>query len=107
MKMTNRKIFTGLAFLLVLMLLLATLAGKNSSYYVNVFESGEGWGYDIMYKNVTIIHQPFIPALSGQHPFKNEAQAKKTGKLVVKRIINKKSPYVSPEEVLAITGVGQ
>jgi hypothetical protein len=107
MRMINRKILTGLAFLFLLMVYATAVAGRNHSYCVNVFESGEGWGYDILYKNMTIIHQPFIPAVSGQHPFTDKALAKRTGKLVVKKILSNKSPYISAEEVMAVTGAGQ
>jgi hypothetical protein len=107
MRMINRKILTGLALLLMLMVYATTMSERNNSYCVNVFESEGGWGYDILYKNKTIIHQPFIPAVSGQHPFKNKALAKETGRLVVKKIKNKKSPYLSAEEVLAITEARQ
>ncbi len=107
MRMTNRKILTGLALLLLLMVYATAMAGRNHSYCVNVFESEGGWGYDILYKNKMIIHQPFMPAVSGHHPFKNKSLAKKTGKLVVTKIINNKSPSISAEEILAITGVRQ
>jgi hypothetical protein len=104
MRMINRKILTGLALLLMLMVYATAMSERNNSYCVNVFESEGGWGYDILYKDKMIIHQPFMPAVSGKHPFKNKALAKETGRIIVKKIINNKSPYVSAEEVLAITG---
>jgi hypothetical protein len=107
MRMINKKILTGLALLLLLMVYATAMAGRNHSYCVNVFESEGGWGYDILYKDKLIIHQPFMPAVSGHQPFKNKRLAKQTGKLVVTKIINNRPPRVLPEEILAITRVRQ
>jgi hypothetical protein len=104
-KMTNRKIFTGLALLLLLTASLTAYSRRNQGYYVNVFESEGGWGYDIMNNKEIIIHQPFIPAISGHHPFENSIVAKKTGLLVVKKLVDKKSPRISEEEVISLTGI--
>jgi hypothetical protein len=99
MRMTNRKIYIGLALFLVLMVSLTLFTRRSHKYYVNVFESEGGWGYDILYKNKTIIHQPFIPAIAGQEPFQNKHEAIETGRLVIKKLSSKKSPRIGTEEI--------
>lgn len=38
-----------------------------------------GWGYDLYVNGKRTIHQPIIPAVSGNSAFHSEADAKKTG----------------------------
>jgi hypothetical protein len=40
------------------------------------------WGYDILKDGILIIHQPDIPAVSGVHGFKSEADALKIAHLM-------------------------
>lgn len=55
------------------------------SYEVSTFEvkgkPGEpsGWGYDIFVDKIKTIHQPGIPAISGNHSFKTQDDAFRTG----------------------------
>ena len=100
MRMTNRKIYTGLALLLMLMVSLTIFTSNRHGYYVNVFKSEGGWGYDILYNNKTIIHQPFIPAIDGQKPFSTKLLAEKTSHLVINKLRNNKSPRLSVGEVV-------
>lgn len=39
----------------------------------------QGWGYDIYSNGKKAIHQPIIPAIPGNWPFKSESDALKTG----------------------------
>ena len=39
----------------------------------------QGWGYDIYMAKNKVIHQPIIPAIAGNKPFKSESDAQKTG----------------------------
>ena len=45
-----------------------------------------GWGYDIYIGGKLYIHQPTIPAVSGNHAFQTETDAKKTGDLATEKI---------------------
>jgi hypothetical protein len=99
MRMTNRRIYTGLALFLMLMVSMTIFTSKHHGYYVNVFESEGGWGYDILYNNKTIIHQPFIPAIGGQYPFKSKNLARKTGRIVINRLKANRSPGIEAEEI--------
>lgn len=46
----------------------------------------QGWGYDIYIGNQKTIHQPIIPAVSGNRSFKTESDALKTGQFAVKKM---------------------
>ena len=46
----------------------------------------QGWGYDIYVGNQKTIHQPIIPAVSGNRSFKTENDALKTGLFAVKKM---------------------
>jgi hypothetical protein len=45
-----------------------------------------GWGYDIYIENKKMIHQPIIPAIAGNNPFKTEKQAQLVGELAATKI---------------------
>lgn len=46
----------------------------------------QGWGYDIYINNQRTIHQPIIPAIEGNHSFKTEADAFKTGTFAANKL---------------------
>jgi len=103
-KMTDKKKRLIFALFPVIIAVAITLSGRGYFYEVSLFKSGDGWGYDIMKKDQIYIHQPYMPALEGQLPFNNKQSARKTGKLVVKRIRNHESPAVTREELKSIIG---
>lgn len=60
----------------------------------------EGYGYDIVVDGKLYIHQPHIPAVSGNHSFKTEADAKKAGELAAYKIRNNiMPPSITVEEL--------
>ena len=102
--MIDKKKLLIFALFLVVLVVTITLAGRGHYYKVSLFKSGDGWGYDILKKEKAYIHQPYMPAVEGQVPFKDKRSAKKTGRLVIKKIRNHKSPAVTKEEIRAIIG---
>ncbi len=100
--MINRKIFAGIILLLILVAAGLAISKRNQTFKVNVFESSNGWGYDILRKNKIIIHQPFMPAVQGEIAFRNKSAARKTGRLVVKKLENKQLPTINKEELNTI-----
>ena len=102
MKMTDKKNILVFALFLVIILAAITLTGRGYFFSVNLFKSGQGWGYEISKKNKIYIHQPYIPAVEGQEPFKDKRSARKTGRLVIKKIRNHNSPAVTREELKSI-----
>jgi hypothetical protein len=99
MRMIDKRKSLIFALFLVILAVALTLTGRGHFYEVSLFKSGDGWGYDILKKDKPYIHQPFMPAVEGQVPFKDKRSAKKTGRLVVKKIRNHKLPAVTKEEL--------
>jgi hypothetical protein len=62
-------------------------------------DKSDTWGYEILIDNKVYIHQEYIPALEGKQSFKSKRDALKTGRAVMQKIKNKKSPTLSKEEV--------
>ena len=80
------------------------VARRGQFYEVVLFRSGDGWGYDILRKEKVYIHQPFIPAVEGEKPFPDKVSARKTARLVTRKMKNQKMPSVTPEEIRKIIG---
>jgi len=75
------------------LIILYECSQPQSDIQVKTFQvDDKGWGYDIYMKNKLYIHQPHIPAVSGNNAFKNQADAEKTGNLVVNKIRNNIMP---------------
>lgn len=65
-----------------------------------VSQEGDGFGYDILISGKPFIHQPVIPAISGNHPFATKAQAGRCARLVIYKIQNNiLPPAVSVREL--------
>lgn len=69
-------------------------SNRNSADSINIkiFQTQNGWGYDIYVKNKKYIHQETIPAVRGNNPFRNKEDAKNVAKLVKLKIMKKISP---------------
>jgi hypothetical protein len=100
--MINQRKYLYFALLLVIILFAVIYAERGHFYKVDIYKSGNGWGYDIIKNNKSYIHQPYMPVVEGQVPFSNKQSARKTGRLVVKKIRNHKSPAVTREELKSI-----
>jgi hypothetical protein len=68
---------------------------------VQVFPNDtSGWGYDITIDGKPSIHQPHIPAISGNIAFASKSDALQVGQLMVKKIVNgEMPPSVTPAEM--------
>jgi len=105
-KMTKRKKITGI-ILLIIIIAAGFLIGNPFSYYkLRLFRSDSGWGYEVVARGKPYIHQPYIPAVEGQTPFSSRHSARKTGRFVIKKLREHKSPSVSREEVRDILDEG-
>lgn len=98
----SRKSLSLFALLSVIILAVLIITIRGHSYEVELFKSGNGWGYDIQKNNVIYIHQPYIPAVPGQIPFSEKKSARKAGRLVIKKIRNHQSPALTQEEIKSI-----
>jgi hypothetical protein len=102
MKMIKKRSYLFIALLLVIALSAVIYTGRGHFYDVDLFKSGNGWGYDVLVKNKLYIHQPYMPAVEGQVPFSSRESARKIGRLVIKKIRNHEIPAVTAEEIKAI-----
>jgi len=102
MRTINKKILKGLSILLVLVAAGIMYGNQNYHYTVVVINSDQGWGYNILYDNKLIIHQPFIPSVSGQVAFKDKKSARKTGHMVAKKLHNHQSPRITRNDLESI-----
>jgi len=72
---------------------------KTQDYKLEVIRLESGWGYIILKNKKPFIYQECIPAIEGNRPFPDKISAHKTGKIVLKKLLNHKSPHVSKEEL--------
>lgn len=73
---------------------------SNEEFSTEIFKTeNNGFGYQIKLNDEVIIKQEIIPAISMKAPFKTEANARNTAKLVVQKIKNKKVPSVTLHEL--------
>ena len=70
-----------------------------------ISSENETFGYNILVNDKTIIHQPNIPAVSGNQGFQTREDAKKVGKLVIQKLRNKKFPPTITVDELDSLGV--
>ena len=71
-----------------------SIKNKESSVEYKIFRNTEtnGFGYDIILEGKTYVHQPNIPALSGNNGFSTEEDARKIAILVSHKIRNNIMP---------------
>jgi hypothetical protein len=80
-------------------------ATESKRYRVMVFKNNgqdglNGYGYDIFRDDKIIIRQPHIPAIPGNHGFATPAEADKTGRLMMRKLmLGIMPPTVSVEEL--------
>jgi hypothetical protein len=80
-----------------LVLLAAILFAAGSSFFLlypkqkkglhyDTFKTEQGWGYDVLFNERIIIHQPFIPGKSGVNGFDSEKAAGADAQIVIEKI---------------------
>jgi len=73
---------------------------RKNGYHTETYQVKGGWGYSIYYGKKEVIHQPFIPVISGKHPFATRHDAAKTGKMVLKKLQHGELPSLTYEDLL-------
>ena len=76
----------------------------NNNWIVETYQVENGWGYQIMKGGKTYIYQPYMPCVEGEQPFAREEIAKKTGELVIWKLIQRQTPGITKKELENITG---
>ena len=109
MKIINIKISTCILWISLLSLLTIILLHhsiliiedeEEPKAELEIFQSENGWGYQIVIKQKVLIYQPTIPAIDTVAPFPDETSTRKVGILVLKRFNAHSDFSVSKEEVL-------
>jgi len=68
-------------------------------FELEVIESEEGWGYQILRRGKLLIRQDHIPGIADKRPFKTREDAERVGHLVIQRLDQGKSPRVSKKDL--------
>jgi len=101
-KMIKKIIFFSLLIILPAIGIVGLLSLRNEnskSAKIETWYSGNGWSYNIIIKGKILIHQDYIPALSGNQKFKSEKDAEKIANLVLAKINEGKLPTIFPSEL--------
>lgn len=78
---------------------------KKNPYNVEVFKSGDGWGYKIKKMEKVIVYQPNMPCVNGDIPFSDQESAMNTAQLVLSKINNQENPTITIEELSKIVNI--
>lgn len=62
------------------------LTANNTFTYGIIRGENNTWGYDIYSEGQLVIHQPSIPAATGNKGFKNKPDAEKVARLVITKL---------------------
>ena len=92
------KLITGV-FLSGLAFCFAGCANKKSGLDYQTFKAQNGWGYNILMKGRTVIHQDIVPTLNTNKGFETQEEATKAARLVISKIKLKKLPLLTSLEV--------
>jgi len=103
MKMTDKRNLFVTALFAVLITIVIACTGRGHFYEFELFRSGSGWGYNIQINNKPYIHQPYMPAVEGNVPFSDKQSARRSARLVLKKIKNHQNPGITQEELNSIT----
>ena len=85
-KKNSSRLFVAGILTAAICLAFSVAATSDTHYSIEIIEVNGGYGYQISYNNHITIFQPFIPAISGKKPFMEKEDAKKVGKLVMRRM---------------------
>ena len=67
----------------------------HHDYSSRVFQSGYGWGYDILVDDTVFIHQESVPVLAGKKGFLKKQQAEQTAQLIINKIERGQPPTIT------------
>jgi hypothetical protein len=102
MIINKKKLILPVLLFVIVISVFAICKIRGHSYDLELFRSDDGWGYDILRNEVVYIHQPYIPSIPGQKAFTDKKSARKTGRLVIRKLRDHKVPSVTKEELKSI-----
>jgi hypothetical protein len=98
---------TNFIALLLLMVFLVSCSEKKNRrnktvdkvLSMEVFQTNEGWGYNILMNDKVFIHQDMIPAIHAAKPFSSKQDAEALGTLMLSKLKENKMAAVSVDEL--------
>ncbi|HPR73073.1 MAG TPA: DUF4907 domain-containing protein [Bacteroidales bacterium] len=96
---SKKRIIAVVRFTAITVILFFVFLNVRTKPDIETFPINNGYGYLISVKGKTVVYQPYIPALEGKNSFKTRSEAKKTAKIVVRKIINNEEPSVTIEDL--------
>lgn len=66
---------------------------------LKVYETEQGWGYEIYADTTLLLFQELIPGVAGEKRFLTQTDAMKCGELVIKKIKSNSLPFISIDEL--------
>lgn len=106
MQMTKKSYIILFASLLFIIIIIAFSfrPDKNNNNSMLLVESSTfkvvgGWGYNILVDHKIFIHQEAVPSVGGNKIFIKKEDAEKTSAIIVQKILNRKVPSISKNEL--------
>lgn len=87
------------AFCFILVSILIGIKPDKDEYNFKIIKEVNGWSYVILRDNTPYIYQEYIPCMEGNNAFESRRSAKCVAKLVLKKLRNHKSPYLTKTEL--------
>ncbi len=87
--------------LLSIVMIARSQPDRNSAYELVLLKNGQSqqWAYEIYRGKKLIIRQERVPAASGLHYFTKKGDAEKAGRLVIKKLKERKTPSLTAKEL--------
>lgn len=70
------------------------------------FETGGGWGYQVMVDHRSFICQDVIPGIAGNRPFRTKTDAQRVGQAVVEKLMAHQRPTITLTELMKMQVAG-
>ena len=91
----------------IIVLLAACLFAAGSTVFLlhrqpityQCFKTANGWGYNILAGQKTIIHQPFVPGVAGLAGFNEKQSAAAAAQIVIEKIKSGQMPLISHQQL--------
>nr|WP_295872119.1 DUF4907 domain-containing protein [uncultured Chitinophaga sp.] len=109
--MTKRKLIWAVpAALLLLAVYRHHLHSSPESDMVQLtvvpFETGGGWGYQVMVDHRSFIYQDVMPGIAGNRPFRTKEDAQRVGQAVVEKLMAHQRPTMTLTELIKMQVAG-
>ena len=98
-KSRNRNLILYSLIVFIAVVIASCVFLYKPDYQLRIIKCELGWGYFISNNRDIIIYQDYIPVYEGIKAFPTKRAAKKTGKLVMKKLQEGKQPVITRNEL--------